>query len=99
MLLNPLFSQIKTPQPSPTCTIQQTVGITDVSITYSRPGAKGRTIFGKLVPYNKMWRTGANKATSITFKVMLFLVNPKLKKGPTPLFTIPGESEWNVMLK
>jgi len=97
-LLNPLFAQIKTPQPSPTCTIQQTVGVTDVSITYSRPGAKGRTIFGDLVPYNKMWRTGANKATAISFSNDIIVDKYKLKKGTYSLFTIPGESEWTVML-
>ena len=88
-MLNPFFAQIKTPQPSPTCTIQQTVGVTDVSITYSRPGAKGRTIFGDLVPYNKMWRSGANKATSITFGDDVVFGESKVKKGTYSLFTIP----------
>ena len=97
-MLNPFFAQIKTPQPSPTCTIQQTVGVTEVSITYSRPGAKGRTIFGDLVPYNKMWRTGANKATSITFGDDVVFGESKVKKGTYSLFTIPGENEWNVVL-
>jgi len=62
-----LFSQVKTPQPSPFATITQVVGVTDVSIEYSRPGIKGRAIFGGLVPFGKVWRTGANAATKIKF--------------------------------
>ena len=92
------FSQIKTPQPSPSYTLKQTVGITEITVNYSRPGAKDRTIFGELVPYNKIWRTGANKATAITFKNDVIFGETKVKKGTYSLFTVPGESEWVVML-
>ncbi len=92
------FSQIKTPQPSPSCTIKQTIGITEVTVSYSRPGAKERTIFGELVPYDKIWRTGANKATAITFESDVIFGETKVKKGTYSLFTIPGENDWTVML-
>ena len=92
------FSQIKTPQPSPSCSIKQTVGITEISINYSRPGAKDRAIFGELVPYNKIWRTGANKATAITFDSDVIFGESKVRKGTYSLFTVPGENDWIVML-
>ena len=60
-------AQIKTPQASPFCTISQSVGIADVSLSYCRPGVKDRIIFGNIVPFDKIWRTGANKATKVTF--------------------------------
>src|ERR1022692_5309844 len=59
--------KVEFPAPSPACTLKQRVGLTDIEIVYSRPGVKGRTIFGGLVPYDKVWRTGANEATRITF--------------------------------
>ena len=75
-----ISAQIK-PQPSPTATIIQKVGVSDISVEYSRPGAKGRKIFGDLVPYGKMWRTGANKATKITFNEDCIFGGEKIKKG------------------
>ena len=104
LLLSAIFcysfisGQIKTPQPSPTATITQKVGVSDVSVEYSRPGAKGREIFGGLVSYGKMWRTGANKATKITFNENCVFGGAKVKKGSYSLFTIPGEKEWTVVL-
>ena len=95
-MLNPFFAQIKTPQPSPTCTIQQTVGVTDVSITYSRPGAKGRTIFGDLVPYNKMWRTGANKNTIVSFSDPVMIMGKPLAAGKYALYTRPDARQWEI---
>jgi len=93
-----ITAQIKTPQPSPTATITQKVGISNISVEYSRPGAKGREIFGGLVSYGKMWRTGANKATKITFNENCVFGGAKVKKGSYSLFTIPGEKEWTVVL-
>ena len=93
-----ITAQIKTPQPSPTATITQKVGISNISVEYSRPGAKGREIFGGLVNYGKMWRTGANKATKITFNENCVFGGAKVKKGSYSLFTIPGEKEWTVVL-
>jgi hypothetical protein len=104
LLLSAIFcysfisGQIKTPQPSPTATITQKVGVSNISVEYSRPGAKGREIFGGLVSYGKMWRTGANKATKITFNENCVFGGAKVKKGNYSLFTIPGEKEWTVVL-
>ena len=93
-----ITAQIKTPQPSPTTTIVQKIGISNVIIDYSRPGVKKREIFGGLVPFNKIWRTGANKATKITFEENCIFGGAKVKKGSYSLFTIPGEEEWTVLL-
>jgi hypothetical protein len=104
LLLSAIFcysfisAQIKSPQPSPTATITQKVGVSNISVEYSRPGAKGREIFGGLVNYGKMWRTGANKATKITFNENCVFGGAKVKKGSYSLFTIPGEKEWTVVL-
>ena len=67
--MNSANAQIKTPSPSPKASITQAFGLSDISLEYSRPSAKGRTIFSEngLVPFNKVWRTGANQATKITF--------------------------------
>ena len=104
LLLSTIFcysfisAQIKSPQPSPTATITQKVGVSNISVEYSRPGAKEREIFGGLVSYGKMWRTGANKATKITFNENCVFGGAKVKKGSYSLFTIPGEKEWTVVL-
>jgi hypothetical protein len=92
------MAQLNTPKPSPTATISQKVGLTDVSITYSRPGMKGRTVFGDVVPYDKIWRTGANKATAITFSTDVIFGGKDVKAGTYSLFTIPGKSDWTVIL-
>ena len=93
-----ITAQIKTPQPSPTATIIQKIGISNVTIDYSRPGVKEREIFGGLVPFNKIWRTGANKATKITFEENCIFGGVKVRKGSYSLFTIPGEKEWTILL-
>ena len=93
-----ITAQIKTPQPSPTAVISQKVGVSKISVEYSRPGAKEREIFGGLVSYEKMWRTGANKATKITFDENCVFGGAKIKKGSYSLFTIPGKKEWTVVL-
>ena len=104
LLLSAIFcfsfisGQIKSPQPSPTATITQKVGVSNISVEYSRPGAKEREIFGGLVSYGKMWRTGANKATKITFNEDCVFGGAKIKEGSYSLFTIPGEKEWTVIL-
>ena len=93
-----ITAQIKTPQPSPTATIIQKVGVSDISVEYSRPGAKGREIFGALVPYGEIWRTGANKATKITFNEDCIFGGKNIKKGSYSLFTIPDMDVWIVLL-
>lgn len=89
-------AQITTPQPSPSATVKQVVGLSDVTIEYSRPAMRGRTIFGDLVPYNKLWRTGANKNTIITFSSDVKIAGKELKAGSYALFTTPGESVWEI---
>lgn len=91
-----LAQQGRMPRPSPQATLTQTVGITDVTIKYSRPGVKGRSIWGGLVPYDKVWRTGANEATTITFSEDVTINGQKLAKGTYSLHTTPGQSAWKV---
>jgi hypothetical protein len=90
-------AQITTPAPSPLSKMEQVVGLTDVHIEYSRPSAKGRTIFGGLVPYDKLWRTGANAATVVTFSEDVVIEGKELEAGSYALFTIPGEDEWTII--
>ena len=91
-----LFAQIKTPAPSPLATVSQAIGLAKVSIEYSRPSMKGRKIFGELVPFDKVWRTGANKITSIRFDKELTFNGQKLKPGSYGWYTIPGKTEWTI---
>ncbi len=85
------------PQPSPSSSVMQVVGITEVSVEYSSPGVKGRTIWGDLVPYDKVWRTGANMATEISFSTDVKINGSDLAAGDYSLWTIPGKTEWSVM--
>ena len=85
------------PQPSPAASVMQRVGLTDITVNYSRPGVKGRMIFGDLVPYGEMWRTGANKATAITFSTDAKIAGQDIKAGTYSLFTIPNEDEWVII--
>jgi hypothetical protein len=91
-------AQITTPQPSPKSTITQRVGLTDVTITYSRPGVKNRAIFGTVVPYGKRWRTGANATTSIKFSDDVTIEGKKVPAGEYGLYTVPTAAEWTVVL-
>ena len=91
------YSQIETPQPSPTSKIEQKVGLTDVTLEYSRPDMRGRKIFGDLVPYGKIWRTGANSNTKITFSDDFSVGDQSLKAGTYAIYTIPGETSWEVI--
>jgi tetratricopeptide (TPR) repeat protein len=94
----PMRAQIETPMPSPTASFEQTLGLTTVSMEYSRPSAKGREVFGALVPYDAIWRTGANQATQITFGQDVKLEGKAVKAGTYAIYTIPGKKEWTVML-
>lgn len=91
-------AQIDIPAPSPLGTVIQRVGFADVTITYSRPSAKGRVIFGDLVPFDKLWRTGANAATKISFTKDLKIEGTLVKAGEYSLFTIPGKEKWTIIL-
>ena len=91
------FAQIKTPAPSPTGKISQEVGLIKVDVEYSRPSAKGRKIFGDLVPFGEMWRTGANASTKVTFSDKVQTANISLDKGTYALYTIPGPKDWTII--
>jgi len=82
---------------SPKAEVMQTVGFTDVRISYSRPGVKKRTIWGKLVAYNSVWRAGADEATKITFSTDVMIEGKQLKKGSYSFFAIPGKTEWTLI--
>ncbi|HMT29380.1 MAG TPA: DUF2911 domain-containing protein [Bacteroidia bacterium] len=91
-------AQLQLPQPSPAASVTQTVGLTDITIEYSSPGVKGRSIFGGLVPYNQLWRTGANSATKISFSKDVTIEGNKVPKGKYSLFTIPMAGEFTIIL-
>lgn len=91
------FGQVRTPRPSPKSTLTQTVGVTDITITYSRPGVKGRKIWGDLVPFDKVWRTGANEATTIVFSDDVWINGQKLAKGTYSLHTQPTTGDWTII--
>lgn len=100
LLTIPAIAQIRTPAPSTTAELKQTVGLTEINLVYSRPSAKGRTIFAKdgIVPFGAMWRTGANSATKLTFGDDVKIGGKDLKKGSYALYTKPDAAEWTVML-
>ena len=89
--------KITTPQPSPLGMVSQRVGLTDVAIEYSRPGVKGRTIFGDLVAFGKTWRTGANSNTKVTFSSDVTIDGQTLKAGSYGLYSVPNKDSWEVM--
>lgn len=94
-----LNGQIKTPAPSPSSELKQTVGLTDVTIVYSRPNVKGRAIFAEdgLVPFGKPWRLGANAATKFSFSEDVMIAGSKLKAGDYAVLATPGAAEWKFM--
>jgi Protein of unknown function (DUF2911) len=87
------------PAASPASTLKQRVGVTDVEVAYSRPSMRGRAIFGGLVPYGEVWRTGANSATTISFSTPVSVQGAHVDAGTYELFTIPGADEWTVILQ
>jgi tetratricopeptide (TPR) repeat protein len=86
------------PQPSPACTISQNFATSKIEISYARPSAKGRKVFGDVVPYGKFWRTGANSATTVSFGEDVKINGTDVKAGKYGLITFPGENEWIVVL-
>ena len=92
-----LFAQVKMPAPSPTQTLKQDFGLGTIELKYSRPSAKGRKVFGELVPFNKLWRTGANAATIITFTDPVMINGKKLDTGTYAIYTIPNLESWEVI--
>lgn len=85
------------PQPSPKAKVEQRIGLTDVNVEYSRPSVKGRTIFGELVPFDKIWRTGANMNTLVTFTDHVKINGKELEAGTYSIFTIPTKGDWTIM--
>jgi len=92
-----LAQDFETPRPSPNATVSQTVGVTHITIDYSSPGVKDRTIWGELVPFGEVWRTGANEVTSITFDDPVKINGNELPAGTYGIHTIPGETEWEII--
>lgn len=95
---SPAGPRIDLPAPSPLCKVVQRVGLTDIGIDYSRPGAKGRKVMGDVVPFDKLWRTGANASTKISFSTDVKLEGQAVPAGKYALYSIPGEKEWTVIL-
>jgi len=93
----PAIAQIKTPAPSPTCKVSQEFGLVTADLEYSRPSAKGRKVFGELVPFGEMWRVGANASTKIKFSDDATIGGTKLKAGTYAIYATPGEKEWSVI--
>lgn len=91
------YSQFRTPRPSPDATVSHYIGVTKVTIDYSSPGVKGRKIWGEVVPFGQIWRTGANEVTSITFSDPVKVNGNQLPAGTYGIHTIPGQQEWEII--
>lgn len=96
LTLNVSFSQIKHPKASPLSTIIQEVGLSKITIEYSRPATRGRKIYGDLVPYNRIWRVGANKSTKISVSSDMEILGKQLPKGTYALYAFPEKEEWQI---
>jgi len=90
--------QLTLPRVSQKQSVTQTVGLTDVTITYSRPGVKGRPIWGALVPYDKVWRTGANEATTFVTDTNVSIGGKAIPAGSYTLFTVPNADKWTLIV-
>ena len=90
--------QIQTPRISPSSELEQMVGLTEIEIDFNRPSTRGRDIFGNLVPYGKIWRTGANSGTEISFSTDVIIDGIKVDSGSYTIYTIPNENSWELML-
>ncbi len=89
---------LKTPSPSTSQTVKQEFGLGSIELSYSRPNTKGRTIFGDLVPFGAVWRTGANSATTLTFSEEVIIGGKNIPAGKYGLLTIPGAAEWTIII-
>ncbi|WP_301921721.1 DUF2911 domain-containing protein [Ferruginibacter sp.] len=98
LFINIASAQINMPSPSTTQTVIQDFGMGSIELTYSRPNIKNRTVFGDLVPYGKLWRTGANGASRLTFKTPVEIGGKKIDTGSYALYTIPAEDNWEIIL-
>ena len=93
-----IFSQIQTPAPSPATNVQQTIGLTDITLEYARPSVRNRVVFGNLVPFNKIWRTGANENSIISFSTSIKIGDTDVPAGKYSIYTIPNENSWEFIL-
>ena len=91
-------AQIKMPSLSPKIVTNQNVGLAKITLEYGQPSKKGRAIFGSLIPYNKLWRTGANASTKITFNKEVSILNNNIPAGTYGLYTIPTAKEWTIII-
>ena len=94
---NMIMAQLEIPAASPKSKIFQAVGLTEISVEYSRPSVKNRNIFGSLVPYDKIWRTGADESTKISFSDDVLVNSATLKAGTYSLYTIPNTNYWDII--
>mgnify|MGYP005692392287 FL=1 len=92
------YSQIKTPRVSPASEVEQMVGLTEIEVDYSRPSKRGRDIFGNVVPYGKIWRTGADNCTTISFSTDVVIDSQTIQSGKYSIFSIPSKESWDVIL-
>jgi len=90
-------AQINIPQASPKATLNQVVGLTEVEIVYHRPSARGRAVIGNLVPFGKLWRTGANENTTVSFSEDVVIDGKTLKKGKYALYSVPNIQSWEII--
>src|SRR5580693_8185251 len=98
LLLSASAQTLRTPSPSVPQFIRQDFGVSNIELSYSRPGVKGRKIFGDLVPYGNVWRTGANQATTLTFGDTVTIGNATIAPGKYGLLTIPGADQWTFII-
>lgn len=96
--LSALGQELKVPTLSPQTEVTQEVGLTQVKLSYARPSAKGRKVFGDLVPFGEVWRTGANASTKLTFSEDVKIAGNALKAGTYALYSIPGANEWTMII-
>jgi hypothetical protein len=96
--LSTVSAQLQLPQPSPKASVMQNVGLTEITIDYSSPAVRGRNIWGELVPFNQVWRAGANAATKITFSKDVSIENTSVAKGSYSIFVIPGKTDWIIAI-
>ena len=97
ILIGFTFAQKEQIRVSPKASVMQMIGFTEAKIDYNRPGVKGRTIWGELVPYNKVWRAGANEATTISFSSDVMIEGKSLPSGTYSFFVIPAKDEWTLI--
>ena len=96
--VNLSFSQINTPRVSPASEVEQMVGLTEIEIQYSRPSMRGREVFGNLVPFGKVWRTGADNSTKISFDTDVIISGKTIQSGTYSIFSIPNKESWEIIL-